>query len=80
VLLPLLLLLYLLQGWPQERLVLLEPLAGRLLMLLPNDPPAHIKKVQHSTGSSTTSITAAAQTCCKHIISAPAAHALACTA
>ncbi|KAF6258409.1 ESCO1/2 acetyl-transferase-domain-containing protein [Scenedesmus sp. NREL 46B-D3] len=34
------------QGWPQERLVLLEPLAGRLLMLLPNDPPAHMKKVQ----------------------------------
>jgi hypothetical protein len=64
VLLLLLLLLRLLQGWSQERLVLLELLAGRLLMLLPNDPPAHIKKVRHSTGSSsTTSIMATAHSC-----------------
>jgi hypothetical protein len=44
----------LLKGWPQERLVLLEPLAGRLLLLLPSDPPAQIKKVCCGSVGSTT--------------------------
>jgi len=34
-----------LQGWSQERVLLSEPFAGRLLMVLLSDPSNHIKRV-----------------------------------
>lgn len=37
-----------LQGWGQERVVLSDPFTGRLLMILPSDPAAHVKRVSPS--------------------------------
>jgi hypothetical protein len=70
-------LLLLLQGLPQERLVLMEPLAGRLLLLLPTDPPAHIKKVRITLSSG------CVHTCCNNAEQhcprkKPAGHAVPC--